>query len=307
VLEESFLRWNSLFDEVRPSLLVADHSPRALLAVRGRPIRRVNVGTGFFCPPPGFPLPVWAPGNTPGEYSAIVRDEEIILQNVNGLLMSRYRRPLESLSDLFNDLDGVFLTTYPELDHFGPRPRIRYWGHWSLDEGEAPQWPQGDGPKVFAYLKPFPALPMLLRELAKRGGATIVVAPELGDETRREFASPNIQFERRPVDIRRVAHECDIAILNGNHGTTASMLRAGKACLLIPMFTEQAILANRVAALGAGCAASGVVPDEIVSGFDRMCTAGAFWDGADCFRSRHAQLGHDLPVAEIVNLISDVD
>jgi hypothetical protein len=59
MLATLFAAWNTIFDAVRPDLVVADHSPTALLALRGRPIRRVNMGLGFFCPPDAFPLPIW--------------------------------------------------------------------------------------------------------------------------------------------------------------------------------------------------------------------------------------------------------
>jgi len=38
------------------------------------------------------------------------------------------------------------------------------------------------------------------------------------------FNAPNLRFEQRPLDLKRVASECDLAVLNGNHGTTIAML-----------------------------------------------------------------------------------
>ena len=40
--------WRNLYESVHPDLVVFDHSPTALLAARGLPLRRVLIGTGFF-------------------------------------------------------------------------------------------------------------------------------------------------------------------------------------------------------------------------------------------------------------------
>ncbi len=50
--------WDGIFDRFRPDLVVADYSPLAAMAARGR-IPLVQVGNGFTVPPaemPRFPL-----------------------------------------------------------------------------------------------------------------------------------------------------------------------------------------------------------------------------------------------------------
>ena len=51
--------------------------------------------------------------------------------------------------------------------------------------------------------------------------------------------------------MQQVAHECDLAILNGTHATTVAMLLSGKPALHIPIFLEQAINARAAERLGA--------------------------------------------------------
>src|SRR5437764_11706080 len=43
--------WRNLIEAVRPDVVVCDHSPTALLALRGVPPRRALIGTGFCCVP----------------------------------------------------------------------------------------------------------------------------------------------------------------------------------------------------------------------------------------------------------------
>ncbi|HVT83019.1 MAG TPA: hypothetical protein VHM90_20445, partial [Phycisphaerae bacterium] len=75
-----FHSWNALFDLAQPDLVIADHSPSPLLALRGRihksgrPIPCVNVGIGFFAPPDAPTLPHWLPNATPPQLERLKKD-----------------------------------------------------------------------------------------------------------------------------------------------------------------------------------------------------------------------------------------
>lgn len=78
-LRTTFRAWNAIFDVVRPGLVIADHSPSALLALRGRGIPCVNVGTGFITPPAAAQLPCWFPAAAAGQLQQLKQDEERVL------------------------------------------------------------------------------------------------------------------------------------------------------------------------------------------------------------------------------------
>jgi hypothetical protein len=67
-------------------------------------------------------------------------------------------------------VDEVVLTTLAEFHHYPNRSQqTRHRGPWLPEPGEPPAWPAGNGKKVFACLKTFPALPhlpALLRQAA---------------------------------------------------------------------------------------------------------------------------------------------
>mgnify|MGYP003375398041 CR=1 FL=1 len=73
------------------------------------------------------------------------------------------------IRDSFTRVDLRLLATWPELDHNGARRGAGYRGVWNERFGGAPEWPAGEGPRVVAYLKEFPALDALLHLLRRSG------------------------------------------------------------------------------------------------------------------------------------------
>ena len=172
-LEILVAAWRNLFEMIDPDLIVFEHSPTALLAARGCRARKVVLGNGFLCPPDSTPWPDLRPWMPP-DAEVIVRGEELVLKNVNEVLRLAGQPPLERLAQLYAEVDDVLLTTVAEFDPYEDRSGARYRGPWLPTGGETPTWPAGHGPRIYAYLKSFPALPQLLTLLRQRGHPTIV-------------------------------------------------------------------------------------------------------------------------------------
>ncbi len=268
--------WRDLFDRVKPDVIVFEHAPAALLAARGRDIRRVVLGNGFCCPPDCTPLPDLRPWMPP-EPERLRRDERRVLDCMNHVLEQAGVEPLERISQIYGEVDETLLVTLAEFDHYparqaltpcpsavpreestdaltpcpspGGRGEIWYHGPWCLPGGEKPIWPDGKGKQIYAYLNRFPARDQLLARLAELGCPTIVSLAGADEQAARRFSAANLRFESRHLDMRQVAAECDLAILNGNHGTTIAMLLAGKPVLQIPTVLEQAHNAQATARL----------------------------------------------------------
>jgi hypothetical protein len=285
--------WRNLYHLVRPDLVVFDHSPTALLAARagGDAMRRVVIGSGFCVPPDVSPMQVLR--RTPnGDPQKVAADEAALLRRINHLLGEWGRQPLERVTQLYGDVDETFLVTFPELDHFQGRRGTEYRGPALQAHGKEPQWPAPGGAgrlKIYAYLKNFDALPALLEALKKSGHATIVVVDGIPAALSRQFACETLRFEDRPLDIARVAQECDLAILNAGHGTSASMLLAGKPVLQVPIYLEQGLLAKAVERqIGAGLEASHKDGAEVVAKFEQMLASDQYAAAARAFAARYA-------------------
>ncbi len=74
----------------------------------------------------------------------------------------------------------------------------------------------------------FPGLPQLLALLNDLKYPTIVYGDGLDENMLQQFSSSTMHFEHQPLDMSQVGQECDLAILNGNHGTAVALDRRQK-------------------------------------------------------------------------------
>jgi hypothetical protein len=296
--------WRSLYDLVRPDLILCDHSPTALLAAAGTGAAVATTGTGFCCPPDLYPLPDFRPW-LPDASVQLRTDEDAVLRNVNRVLESWNVPELERLGQLYSRVDECFLATFRELDHYPMRPNGRYWGAWPNAGGHYPRWPQrGKGKRVFVYLHRFKALPDLLRLLNELQLPTLAYCDPLDPETRQNFASETLHFVDQRLDLSEVGRQCDFAILNAGHGTTVSMLLAGKPILQIPNQLEQTLTGLATVRLGAGLSAEPTEPARIARSLTNLVTSDKFAQGAERFAARYA--GFD-PERQIDRLVARVN
>ena len=276
--------WRGLIELIEPDAVVMDYSPFALLALQGMRPARITLGTGFASPPAVFPLPdlrAWQ-NHYPDR---ILATEKALLDSLNRQLAQQREPALGCVGKLFERVDANLLTTFPELDHYPMRRTGEYLGTWSDLAGEAPDWPAGAGPRVFAYLKPFRGLPKLLDQLAARAVPTLIYIAEPVPVQRWDGSS--LRFASRPVDMAAAAQCCDLAILHAGHGSTASMLLAGKPILQLPLHIEQYHNALATVRIDAGRMALIDKPADIDAALCALLERGAGREGATRFADRH--------------------
>jgi len=118
--------WRDLYRILEPDLVVANHSPTAMLAARSLQIRTAVQGGGFLVPPRETPMPNMRPWiSVPPQ--RLAEAEAAVLSTVNTLLEGYGAKRLAFLGELF-DVAETFLTTFPELDHYPGRRGAAYLG-----------------------------------------------------------------------------------------------------------------------------------------------------------------------------------
>lgn len=297
--------WRSLFRLLSPDVVVFDHSPTAVLASQGLSYGKLLTGIPFAVPADTSPLPNLRFWESP-ESDLLYADEQKTLDVINAVLARMDCPALPTVASLFRGIRKAF-TCIPELDAYD-RPQtddLVYCGSFATGGGLQPAWPSGDKPKVFAYLKPFAALPSLLAMLEKLKLPSLIYIDRLDPKIRSQFGSELIRFVQQPVNIAEVANECDYAILNGTLNTSVQMLLAGKPCLHLPIFLEQAVTAKRIEDIGAGVAAYSLKPEEILAKLHMLLNSAHYGEAAKTISRKYAHLSLGWQTETLVKLIED--
>ncbi len=238
--------WREKFIQNKTVLIIADHSPTALLAARTLGIPATDYGTGFFSPPTVYPLPTLTPWfkTEPGFLEYI---ENQVLVTINEVLRHYSKKNLSCLYELF-EIKENFLCTLPELDHYNDRPANTYWGPgFSNDAGITARWPKNNKKNIFAYLQSkYQFLDDLLLDLKKTEENILIHCTGISNEKIKTYTASNIIFCKDPIKMKSLAGKADLVINHSGHGSVAVCLLMGIPQLLLPMQLEQEMLANKL-------------------------------------------------------------
>jgi|ERR1039457_2771931 UDP:flavonoid glycosyltransferase YjiC (YdhE family) len=299
--------WRSLFALHASDVIVADHSPTALLAARSMGLAATTLGSGFYFPPRQTPMPNMRPWlNVPR--GRLENSDALVLNNMN-LVLSAYKvQPLVSVSELF-EIEENFLRTFSELDHYPQREPARYWGACcNMEMGQEVSWPDGEGKRVFVYLEPQSRdFAKVLETIAALGLRAFVCAPGISDDLRRQYESSRIIVSAKPFRLDKLLEGCDLVIGYAGHGMTAGMLMAGVPLLLLPTQLERFLLATRVAATGAGITVNPEAPLPDYPALIRMMLdAPGYRENARLFAKKYADFNQNEQQENIVARIEEI-
>ncbi len=238
--------WRKKFIHNNTELIIADHSPTALLAARTLGIPATDYGNGFFSPPAIYPLPTLTPWlkSAPGFLEQI---ESQVLSVINSVLLHYSKIGLSHLHELFA-IEENFLCTFPELDHYNNRPADAYWGpRFSNNTGVTAQWPANNRQNIFVYAKKnYRLLDKLLFSIGQIDANILLHCAGLSNEMINTHASDNLVFSNDPVQMNSLMGKVDLVINHAGHGVASACLLMGIPQLLLPMQLEQMMLANKL-------------------------------------------------------------
>ncbi|NQT17592.1 MAG: hypothetical protein HQ582_32860, partial [Planctomycetes bacterium] len=159
---------------------------------------------------------------------------------------------------------------------------------------------------IYAYLKPFDGLPRLLSLLRELRCPTLVFASGIDPRLIRQFQCDTLRFETKPLDLEQTAQQCDVAIVHGGHGTTASLLRAGKPLLVLPFHLEQALTGAAVRRMGAGLSARMRRPEEVAVKLMNLLHEPKYAQAAGRFAHRHADQEPSDQVQRMIRRVAEL-
>jgi UDP:flavonoid glycosyltransferase YjiC (YdhE family) len=122
-----------------------------------------------------------------------------------------------------------------------------------MEGGAAPRWPEGDGAKVFAYLRGNHPQPVrLLQAMADEQCRVLCYYPEIAGGKPPPLEHPAIHYSAEPINLDQAFAECAMCVGYGGDATVSQALLAGVPMLLAPMHVEQFLRARAVERMGAG-------------------------------------------------------
>ena len=156
----------------------------------------------------------------------LLKNEVTVLRELNHALALLKLKPFGLLQDIFRGVNPALLT-YAPLDHYEVARPEPFRGLPDYSYGPLPRWPDGKGPKVFAYLRPSTSLPAVMKALKQSNARVLLRLAGDSAESVRDFARPGLSVAGGPVNFRAAAEQCD-AFLNYR----SEERRVGKECRL---------------------------------------------------------------------------
>lgn len=299
---EMVRHWLGIFDKVKPDAILAEHAPMSLLAAHVAGLRSAMLGAGFIVPPAQRPFPSLMPWADHGEAELLAAEAaaDAVVRDV----CAAFGAPkLDGLAALLSGAPA-YLTSWPELDPYGPRKGVTYYGTMSGFRATATlPWPPGDGPRVFAYV-PFahPAAAALREALTALGWPVLwhsagADAPPL---------PANIVHSPIPLDMPATLSEAALLISRGGHATSCEAILAGRPNLVLPDSLDTVLIGRRLSLNGLGLATLQREVPAMIAAIERVA-GDASLGAAKAAAARYVRYRADVAAAQLAErMIADL-
>lgn len=295
--------WRNLFALYKPDVLVAEYAPVAQFAARLYGVPCLGLSTGFEHPPDVQPFTLFRPWLKLSTEDLLKKEQEL-LENANTVLTRQGIAPMSRLQDVLN-IDLRLLTTLPELDHYGARKGASYIGPmFTLADGLTKNWVGLPGPRIFAYLRPYPELPYMLDALRDSNASVLAVVPGIGTERAAAYSSERVHVFEEHLRLAPLLRDMDLAITHGGHGLAGAFLLNGVPMLTVPTNIEQYMMSSRLIQLGVGKQVTrNRVKMDFASSMAQIAEAPSYRERARVIFKKYAGHDADSMVLRVANTI----
>lgn len=304
-LQSRLREWLALFDALQPDLILAEHSPGALLAARLAGLPCAAIGTGFTIPPLVSPMPGIQPWFSVPQ-NRLLQIEVEFLDLVNPVLSKLGGEPLTTVADIFADAE-IFLCTFAELDHYANRSQMSYCGPIVYSPPQLkPEWPTENRKRVFLYMRAANRFLLpLLDQLQQMSLSVLACIPDLPETELNALQWSHSRITTEPVDLHQVALDCDLMISQGGTNSGTLMLLSGVPVLICPLELEQTLWAYRLTAQGLGSMTNPFNPHlNLKEKIEFSLNATEIRDQVQIFSDQYTPYDSQQSVREIANRIT---
>jgi UDP:flavonoid glycosyltransferase YjiC (YdhE family) len=291
--------WRQILQDTRCEALFCDHSPTAVVAAHSLGIPVATSGGGFLVPPVLTPFPSFR-ADLKFTPEILLRNEAAVLATLNGALEKLKLPSYNSLQQPFTAATH-FVLGYPETDQYEISRPEPYCGLPDFSQGLKPEWPPGDAPKIFVYLRPFKDLQAVLTALQKSSCRVIVRIASIPASKLKNFERPGMIITDQSVHMGEAARSCDAFINYASNGNTVEMLLAGKPGLLFPNHIESQITTRRVLQMGAGLTPPSKGSFNVSEAIRRLVDDTALRTAAQGFAARYAKQDRSKIIPDVID------
>lgn len=285
VLTARLRAWQALYRGFAIDRVMTRHSPTALLAARLMQLPVLRYGQGFSEPPEESPWPSFRPDLKIAE-AVLQQNEAQLLLTINQSLNALGAAPLGACADLVRGAP-LALLSYAELDRYRRPAGTSYLGLPEISYGGEPEWPPGDGPRVFVSLHSAQQLEQWLPLLAPL--KIRCLARTLHGSARGLSKFEHIRtFDDPPLDFDRVAASCDAILCYGSLNLVGVGLLKGKPVGVTASTPDQLMMGVAVQELGAGLLMSTTPDAGTPAMLERLLGEQGLREAAGRFADRYA-------------------
>jgi UDP-N-acetylglucosamine:LPS N-acetylglucosamine transferase len=270
-LKSGINKWQAIFTDYQPDVVVCDHAPSARLASHIKGIPSCAIGNGFTIPPLTIPLQCLYPIENPN-LDRITKNEERLNNCINRLLIEYGLQKVARAVDIF--YGGLtFIRTFKELDQYPEREETNFYGMpYNQISGVEAIWPSYSVKKVFIYLySSDPILPRLLSILHQLGIDALLYSKTDDIPLNFTINSKHIRFSSNPFDISDIKGRCDLIVCRGGSNTVAAGLLQGIPLLTFPAHIEQSMTGRSIDRQNLGISLNQQVSDSGLSAAINYC------------------------------------
>lgn len=243
-LSTMLLAWDGILDAIQPDLVIADHSPGLILAMRGRQTPVVSIGTCYTMPPLEWP-----------EFPALRLElaplfpQEKLLASIRHVLISRGAEAPKTITEAFRTQER-FVFGIEALDPYSAYRKETL----AASPEKAPRLaPAPTEPHVFGYLSSdIPNLDALVQALSRVQAKVTVFLRGDGGPAADFLKMRGHTVLDQPVALSTILPECTLVLSSAGAYTTQAAILAGRPQLLLPTQHEASLNADIITSLGLG-------------------------------------------------------